>query len=67
MKKCVGVWGEVRGEVWGCEKVCWGVVEVWGSVLGCGEGEGRGVGKCEGRCRKVCWGVRKGERTCGEV
>ena len=28
VKKCVGVWGEVRGEVWGCEEVCWGVGQV---------------------------------------
>ena len=34
--KCVGVWGEVRKDVW--ERV-WGE---WGSVLACGGG----VGKC---------------------
>ena len=48
MKRCVGVWKEVRGgvgEVLG---------KVWKSVLGCGGGEGRGVGKCWRRCKKVC-------------
>ena len=46
--KCVGVWGEVRKDVWGgCGKVygvsgevCW---RVW---KGCGERNGEDVGKC---------------------
>ena len=40
--KCVGVWGEVRKDVWGVEK--------------CGR-VGKCVGMCGeewGRCRKVC-------------
>ena len=55
VKKCVGVWGEVRGEVWGvrkcvgvwwrCGEVCWGVGKVRGEVWGSVEG---GVGKCVG-------------------
>ena len=39
--KCIGVWGEVRKDVWGgCGKVCWHVGK------GCGEGNGGDVGKC---------------------
>ena len=72
-EKCVGVWGEVRGdvgEVWG---------QVWESVLGCGGrcGEvcwgvrgGGGMGKWEERCversGKVCWGMG-GDEMWGEV
>ena len=64
----VGVWGEVRGEVWGVYGVsvksvgkdvrkC---VGVWGR-----QGKMWGVygGKCEG-CGKVCWGVRGGVGKC---
>ena len=72
------MWGEWRkgwksvggecGEEWGrCEKVCWGVGEVWESVFGCrgsslkrGLGEvrrGGGVKKCGGGVRKCVAGV----------
>ena len=36
---------------------------VWGSVLECGEGEGRGVREGKGRCG----GVKKCEGRCGRV
>ena len=66
-KVCWGV-EEVRGDVergvGKCEKVCWGVGKVlgkvWKSVLGCGGGERRDVGKCWGRCKK-CFGVGVGK------
>ena len=41
--KCVGVWGEVRKDVWGVKK-CGRVYGVSGEV--CGEGNGGDVGKC---------------------
>ena len=46
--KCVGVWGEVRKDVWGG---CGRVYGVSGEVCrrvgkGCGEGNGGDVGKC---------------------
>ena len=48
--KCVGVWGEVRKDVWEVEK-CGRVYGVSGKVCwrvgkGCGEGNGGDVGKC---------------------
>ena len=48
--KYVGVWGEVRKDVWGVEK-CGKVYGVSGEVCwrvgkGCGEGNGKDVGKC---------------------
>ena len=46
------MWGEVKerceesGKMWGrCEKVCWGVGEGVGSLLGGGEKWGDNVGK----------------------
>ena len=46
--KCVGVWGEVRKDVWGgCGKVYGVSGEVCRRVgKGCGEGNGGDVGKC---------------------
>ena len=46
--KCVGVWGEVRKDVWGgCRKVYGVSGEVcWRMGKGCGEGNGEDVGKC---------------------
>ena len=55
--KCLGVWGEIRKDVWGVEKC--------GRVYGV-SGEG---GK-RGRCREMCWGVGGGKEKCvgsGEV
>ena len=48
--KYVGVWGEVRKDVWGVEK-CGKVYGVSGEVCwhlgkGCGEGNGEDLGKC---------------------
>ena len=50
--KCVGVWGEVRKDVWAVEK-CGRVYGVSGEVCwhvgkGCGEKNGGSVGKCVG-------------------
>ena len=47
--KCVGVWGEIRKDVWGrCGKVYGVSGEVcWRVGKGCGEGRG-------GRCREMC-------------
>ena len=68
--KCVGVWGEVRGDVGR---------GVGGSELRCvWMGEGRGVrgrmhecvgvwGRCGERCGAVRWGIRRGDGRCGEV
>ena len=54
--KCVGVWGEVRGEVWGvCRKVRrdGGCKEVWGEIWESVWGE-------RGRCGEVCRGSERG-------
>ena len=57
--KCVGVWGEVRKDVWGG---CGRVYGVSGEVCrrvgkGCGEGNGGDVGKCI-----EVWGSNQGRR-----
>ena len=68
-EKCVGVWGEVRGDVGRGVGKCVGVWgEMWGSVLRC---KGRwGMGKWDERCversGKVCWGMG-GDEMWGEV
>ena len=49
VEKYIGVWGR-------CRKVCWGVKEMWESVLMYVKSRGRceGVGKCWERCEKLC-------------
>ena len=63
VEKCVGVWGEVRGEVWGVWRKVrgdGGCKEVWREVWESVWGE-------RGRCGEVCWGSERGSmRYMGE-
>ena len=58
MGKCIGVWGEVRGDVAKCLGRVGKCVGVWGDEgVGVRKCWGKCVGRDVGKCGKICWGV----------